>query len=301
MNDAPQVSEKESPFKKIKVQDFKTSTCLVLSSGGVKGIYILGAIQYLFETYGLDHITCYYGTSIGAIIGGLLIIGYTPIELLVYICVQKIMACLVSTFHIANILTEKQFLDSKIFTHMLQKIIIDKIGYIPTLENLYEKFKKKLCIVTISKNDLTQPLYVSHESHPNWTLDQVLQMSSAIPFVFRCQCEDVEYIDGGLLDPFPILHAAHREKQVFGINIYRKLESSENMLWELYNMLYVPIQFIEHINKKKVERGSYIELVTQGEQTTKQNKTLLLMFISGYQQCKLKLQEHPKVVKVKTD
>ena len=90
------------------IEDFSKATCLVLPSGGVKGVYLIGAIEYLYENCGINHIESYYGTSVGSIISGLLIIGFTPLEILVYICVHKIIDTLLASFSLSKILIEKK-------------------------------------------------------------------------------------------------------------------------------------------------------------------------------------------------
>lgn len=284
------------------LQDYKKATCLVLPSGGIKGLYLLGAIEYLYEVYGIDHIQSFYGTSIGAIISGLLIIGYTPLELLVYICIHKIIAVLASTFHIANILTEKHFLDSDLFIQLLKQIIIHKVGHVPTLQEMFVTYRKKLCVVTISRDKPTKPIYISHETHPTLLLDQALHMSSSIPFVLGyATYEDTEYLDGGLLDPFPILHASKCEEIVFGINIIRDVKKKEEVWWDMVSVLYVPILYIEQFHLDQLTRGTYINLITQGEHVTKQTKVQMNMFGSGYQQCKTLLQIKPPKHKSKKE
>ena len=284
------------------LQDYKKSNCLVLPSGGVKGVYLLGAIEYLYEKCGIDHIKSFYGCSIGSIISGLLIIGYKPMDLLVYICINKIMACLTSTFHISNIVTENKCLDSTLFITILRQCIIYKIGYIPTLKELYVNFKKKLYVVTISRQDPLKPIYVSHENYPDIPLDQALHMSSSIPIVLGyANYNNIDYIDGGLLDPFPILEASKKEKHVFGINIIRTISKSDNLLHEIVNILYIPILNIENNNKNMLINGTYIELNTNDEHITKKSKELLSMFSSGYNQCRSLLQVKPSSVKNKKE
>jgi len=273
------------------LHDFKKASALVLPSGGIKGVYLLGAIEYLYEQIGLEHIESYYGTSIGAIISGLLIIGYKPLELLVYICIHKIIHCLAATFHITNIVTDKKFLDASLFNQMLQTIITKKIGHIPTLAELYETYKKKLCIVTIARHNPTEPIYISHETHPTLPLDIALQMSSSIPFVFGYTVYDNnEYIDGGLIDPFPILFASKHEKNVFGISILRNVTKKEDIFQDIISVLYIPILYIEKMNVHQLLRGTFIEIKTNDEFVTKRNGELITMFSSGYQQCKELLQ-----------
>jgi len=64
---------------------------LVLAGAGVKGILTLGALQCAYDNFLLRDIKIYIGTSSGAIICFLLAIGYTPIEIVVYICTNKLM------------------------------------------------------------------------------------------------------------------------------------------------------------------------------------------------------------------
>ena len=76
----------------INIQNFDT---LVLSGGSSKGILILGALQYAYDNFLLNDIDIYVGTSSGAIIGYLLAIGYTPLEIIVYICANQLMGKIV--------------------------------------------------------------------------------------------------------------------------------------------------------------------------------------------------------------
>src|SRR5438445_77313 len=54
---------------------------IVLSGGGMKGIAHIGGLQALDDRDCLTHINTVAGTSIGALIGTLLVIGYTPREI----------------------------------------------------------------------------------------------------------------------------------------------------------------------------------------------------------------------------
>ena len=54
---------------------------LVLSGSSIKGITFLGALQYLYDNSLLKNVKTFVGTSSGAMISFLLIIGYTPVEI----------------------------------------------------------------------------------------------------------------------------------------------------------------------------------------------------------------------------
>ena len=56
----------------------KRKNILILSGGGIKGLATLGALKYLFDNEILVKPEIICGTSVGAGIGFLLILGYTP-------------------------------------------------------------------------------------------------------------------------------------------------------------------------------------------------------------------------------
>jgi predicted acylesterase/phospholipase RssA len=293
--------KEDDPHISPGLHDLKKATSLVLPSGGVKGVYILGALHYLYdECGGIKHITSFYGTSIGAIISGLLIIGYTPMEILIYICINKIVVYLLASFDITKIFTEKRFLDSTVFTRLLTEMIHSKAGCIPTLGDLFTKYGKKLCICTISRNDPMTPLYISSDSHPTIELVQALHMSASIPFVFGyAKYDEIDYFDGGVLDQFPVLYASQTGEHVFGIDIKRTFHKNESILNDLLDVISLPMNYISFLLKKNIpDNAIYIEIDTENEYTTKSNVELLKMFISGFQQCKCILIL-PKKAKIK--
>jgi len=71
------------PALRVAAQESHQSVGLVLSGGGAKGIAHIGAIKALEENdIPIDYIT---GTSMGAIVGALYAIGYTPEEMMAFI------------------------------------------------------------------------------------------------------------------------------------------------------------------------------------------------------------------------
>ena len=294
--------KKDDEKEQVTLRDFKKATALVLPSGGVKGVYILGALHYLVEEVGINHIKTFYGTSIGAIISGLLIIGYNPMEILIYICIHKIVNYLLDSFTITKIFTEKRFLDSNVFLDLLSKMIKEKIGDIPTLGDLFTRFGKKLCICTISRDNPLEPIYISSDSHPSVSLVQALHMSASIPFIFGyANYDDKQYFDGGVLDQFPMLHASMIEKHLFGIDIVRCLSSTnETIVNDVLDIISLPINYISYLLKKQLPSYAiYIEIHTENEYTTKGTVQLIKMFTEGYHECKQLLHNHKPLFKVK--
>jgi len=256
----------------------------------------MGALQYLEEQVGLGHISTFYGSSIGAIISGLLIVGYSPMEMLTYICVEKIMPQMLSAVDISKIITNQCLLDQMILPQLLTDMIMKKLGYIPTLQQLVERFQKRLCVCTIDREHPTTPVYISNENHPDLSMVHAIHMSAAVPFVFGyAKYMDKEYLDGGLLDQFPILEASKTEPHVFGIDLLRAHGKNDTILNEFLDVIHFPITFISNVFKKELRRGKYIEIMTENEHVTKSTIDIIQKYISGYRQCKEQLPVFDKV------
>ena len=107
---------------------------LVLSGSSIKGFAFLGALQYLYENNKLN-IDNYIGTSAGAIISYLLIIGYTPIEIFLDICTNQTIEKM-QHFNIVAILQGKGAISFNIIRDHLERMTINKIGFLPTIQEL---------------------------------------------------------------------------------------------------------------------------------------------------------------------
>ena len=81
----------------------KSYDTLILSGNSTNAIVTLGALQYLSDKDFLKTVKNYLGTSSGAILSLLLLIGYQPIEILTYICIEKVYKDMVQ-FNISNMI-----------------------------------------------------------------------------------------------------------------------------------------------------------------------------------------------------
>ena len=143
------------------------------------------------------------GTSIGSIICYLLAIGYTPTEIIAYVCTNQVMESL-SNIDFLNIIKTQQTIKFSLVQDSLERMTIDKIGYLPTLENIYSKFGIKLYFVTynITKSKVE---YVGYDNYPNLPCLIGIRMSSSLPFIFeKYKYGNSYYIDGGVVNNFAI-------------------------------------------------------------------------------------------------
>ena len=127
----------------------KKFNAIVLSGGGIKGLGLLGGLQYMIDNKLFDKDIKYYsGTSVGSIICYFLAIGYTPIEMMVYSITHKVFE-IKDINSVESIFKGEGLYDFSIFISHFEKMTIDKIGYIPTLKELHKKMKKTLVLTLI--------------------------------------------------------------------------------------------------------------------------------------------------------
>ena len=176
---------------------------MILSGGGTKGLCSLGVLQYLQDSKRIDcsSVKRLVGTSIGAIICYFLAIGYSPIELVVYLCSHGVLESLtINNFE--QIVSGEGIYDYQILRNVYEKMTLEKIDAIPTLNEVYTRFGKELVICTYNFTD-RKTERLSYRTHPDLSCMDALRMSSNLPFIFSSFVYgDKEYIDGGVIENF---------------------------------------------------------------------------------------------------
>ncbi len=232
----------ENTTKKSEISDYNT---LVLSGGSVRGIAILGALQYAYDNYLLTKVNTFIGTSAGAMIGYLLCIGYTPIEIIVYLCTNKLMERLQS-FNIVSLIQGRGASSFNQLAEHLEKMTITKIGYLPTMSDIYEKLGKTLICATHNLTE-SRTEYIRHETHPKVPCITALRMSANLPLIFeKYQYGHCFYVDGAISDNFPIQLGDNLHSKTLGIVLDKgKAQLKEgvelNTLEYIYDLMFIPI------------------------------------------------------------
>lgn len=296
MNDKETSTDDLNKNPDIEFLDFDT---LVIAGGSSKGILTLGALQYAHDNNILKKINTFIGTSSGAIICFLLTIGYTPVEIVVYICTNHLIEKL-QHFNIVSMMNGNGAVSFSSVYEQIEKMTIDKIGYLPTFKNLKDKYNKTLICTTYNLTD-DKTEYISYENNPDMPCLIALKMTANLPLIFEnFKYGDKFYIDGGITDNFPIDIADLRGSKVLGLNIDENNESFNsstemNILEYIYKLIFIPIsQTIEHKIKNSSEKCKIIRLSYKDLKFFDFNinsKEKLEIFSSGYEQMKIKLEK----------
>lgn len=201
---------------------------LVLSGGGIKGIAHIGALKALQDLGYLHKFNTFAGTSVGAMILGLFVAGLTPDELLLFI--KKFNLENMKNINMLNIIQNKGLDDGSKVNYVIKRLIQSK-GHDQeiTLEQLYQKTKKKLIITTTCLNTM-EACYLSYETHPHLPLYLAIRMSISIPIYYTpVVYNDFLYIDGGCIDNYPIHNFKDRLNEVLGIYLIEATDVIHNI------------------------------------------------------------------------
>lgn len=216
----------------------KTINNLVLSGGGVKGLATCGALKRLIELSDASDdvvldIKNILGVSIGAVIGFLYVIGYTPTELIDILYKKDfndlISISLRSIFSYYGVDTGDSLL-----TYIKELALKKGVKGDITFSQLYQKNNIKLQVNATNLTKKCQTTF-DYTSYPDLSVLQAIRMSFSIPFVFSCvHFEDCVYIDGGLSDNYPIEMYDHDKSHTFGIQLVADNKGMSSKSFQLY-------------------------------------------------------------------
>ena len=265
---------------------------LVVSGGSTTGILSLGALQFAYDNFILNNVKNFIGTSSGAIISFLLIIGYTPIEIIIYICRNQLLEK-IQHFNIISMTQGTGAVSFSTIYEQLEKMCIEKIGYIPTFKDINEKFGKNLTCVTYNLTE-NKTEYLSADTYPNMPILIALKMSSNLPLIFEnFKYGNSYYTDGGVSDNFPIDIGDKVGKKVLGIYLStddKNKEKNSNILEFIYKIIFIPVTQNEENKINNISsKCTIVKLVYDNIKFFNfklQSKEKLDMFSEGYEQMK---------------
>lgn len=269
----------------------KKYNTIVISGGALKGFAILGSLQYLVDQKKLENINKFIATSVGSIISYLIIIGYTPIEIMVHLCKNDWLDKL-ANFDILNAINGCGAISFSIITDLLEKMTIEKIGKILTMKDLLVKFNKQLICCTYNYSKKCHEFINPHDN-PDIPCLIALRMTSNLPILFEpFYYESCYYIDGALLYNFPGFYINIEKDIAIGIKFKKNIGETTNYTGKnffnfLYELLIIPsISLEEFMNKKYIDKIDIIEINLNNFQSLNFNITKndrLELFSNGYE------------------
>jgi NTE family protein len=243
---------------------------LVLSGGGAKGVAHIGVLKVLEEAgIPIDYIA---GTSMGAIVGGLYAIGYSPSALDSIVRIQDWQTLLSNQISRDKLLfTEKEINDKTLLSIPFSR---DRLE-IPTGVLSGEAVLNMLTAYTTGYHSTTTfdslPIPFACVAYDLETGDEVIiregnlataiRASMSIPGVFSTvQIDNKILIDGGVINNFPVdVVRAMGADVVIGVDVslitekHKDIEEEENRLdLEYGSLTYIYTKMIDRLGKDKL-------------------------------------------------
>ena len=189
---------------------------LCLSGGAIKGILQLGAISVYEENGEFDskNVHFFSGTSIGSALICLIAIGWSADDIFVRLNSQDTFFPHGKNFSLSNLKEKLGLISIDVVLSLLDEMILEKRGKIPTFRELYEEDGKTLYIVA-TDTVKQKPIYYSPRTRPNMLITDAARDSCNIPFVFSQRENNV--VDGGLVDNFPINVLDNGKRKILAI------------------------------------------------------------------------------------
>jgi hypothetical protein len=177
---------------------------LVLAGGGVRGFWSAGVLIGLEEAGIMNNIKGIAGTSVGAIIGALWALGYSPRELASKMCSIPL-GLYFGKMDVTKILSKGYNSEWDGIKQIIKGIIKEKCGKSNmTLAEVYEKSKKELHILTICK-ETRKTVILNHKTFPDLPLERAVRMSMALPLIFKpVRWKGKHYLDSGCRVNYPM-------------------------------------------------------------------------------------------------
>lgn len=267
----------------------KEYNTLVLSGGGVRGFAMLGTLQYLKQHRFLNRIKKYIGTSIGAILSVLLIIGYEPSDIIIKF-IQKNYVKDFGNYSFVNAIRGNGFLSFDLFSQILKEVLLEKMESIPTLKEFDETFEITFTCLTFNYTKKCEEI-LNSDTFPELNIIDALRMTSNVPLIFdNFLYEGCYYFDGFLANNLPINLLKQTDTCIAISCVQTKWsdETETNLeFWKVvWNIFLLPLYQLQDVKNKPFRIQSDIIEIDVSNYTLLDFKlnssTMLDMFSNGF-------------------
>lgn len=207
---------------------------VIISGGSSSGVVMLGRMHKMEveENIVFEDFKTFGGTSIGAVISFMMLIGYKSIELTNQLADSEVWGKLETNF--IRAFTGRGFFPLDLLREELKRLILLKLPSVPKFKDL----KKNFICCTFNLSKLRFEYFGSMT--PEVDVIQALMMSCALPIIFEpVNFEGDRFVDGGIGNNFPLAKAIEYFdcKNVLGIYKAKTIENKvENDKWQIQDL-----------------------------------------------------------------
>jgi len=193
---------------------------IVFAGGGARIFSHFGFIKALEEHDLLKNINNFVGTSIGSLTALCVVLGYTTDQLInIFTRIDLLKTIDINADNIFNYFSNLGIDSGERYIRIINILIKKKLGITNvSFKKLYEITGKKLaiCVTNISKMNSE---ILDLENSPDMDIVLAIRMSCCYPYVFTpVEYNGDYYIDGGVLNNYPINYFIHDIDRTIGIS-----------------------------------------------------------------------------------
>jgi len=230
------------------MSEFKS---LCLSTAGVFAFNFVGALEFISDTIDITKIRRFVGTSAGAIICLFLAIGYTPLEIMLRGANNRAWQYYKHPNYMSTLQGDGAFLWNA-FGEEIEKMVIDKLGKIPTLLQLLTDYNIDFTCVSYNLTK-GQEVHLSAQTYPDLPCVLALRMTCSIPWIFPSpEYDNCLWSDGGVINPFPIDAAEDDEKMIAVCIVPRRSTIKDDS--KEFNLLKYSLAVVRASSHQEYER-----------------------------------------------
>jgi predicted acylesterase/phospholipase RssA len=232
---------------------------LVFSSGGVNGISYIGCLKALHERNILSNINGFVGSSIGAFISLVNVIGYTWIEL--YDLVTQFDVQLLQHINgdtVCSFFNQYGIDDCEQVMKFI-RILLSKKG-IPidiNFKDLYIKTNKHLMIIGTCLNTRSDEVF-DYILTPDMKVLDSIRISVSVPLLYNIyELNDKQYVDGAVSNSYPI-DKSPELKHTLGFSVTHTYNCNDKIItFEDYLACLMQCQFKKVSKYEKVKYADH--------------------------------------------
>jgi len=276
----------EPVLESIKKEEIKIDT-LCFSGGGIKGLAFIGALEHLLEKkiFALEDIKTFVGSSAGSMLSFLLNIGWKINEIKAFL-INFNFEKLISGINSLALFETYGIQDGNKLQLLFIKFLENKFQVKDiTFEELYRKTHKKIIIIGTNLTKSEEAVF-SYKTTPKFSVILALRISSSIPLIFKpVKYENELYVDGGIVNNFPLNHCS--KKTTIGLYIKNSGNSIECINDFILSVLNTTADTISQKSMKKYKKN-VIEIINTNAEFIKFNinfEERLALIKDGYNSC----------------
>ena len=241
-------------------------TILLAGPASAKLFLILGATKRLCEEKDfLSDVKVFAGVSAGAAMTLLLVCGYT-IDEIIDLCMDITIIEDIAHINLDEAREKLGLIRNQTIENRLSEAIVKKIGFIPTLKQLYCITGLEWTAVAFNVDKMKGEFF-NKDNDPDMSVLELVMMSMCVPILIQPRkYKGYSYVDGALTQPLPVLYFDHSDNKILALHISAEEDlsySDQSSSTFLYRLVHAGMSAIKDFNIEYAsENVKYIPLKT---------------------------------------